>query len=176
MGECNYYLKARFRSEADAATAEPLLAALLGEGARAYQYWQDSRPHPLRHKRGWHPPSNSEFWDGFREKFPLVMRYLRELAGTADWDNGLSGILGCLIDPLQERTGQPNAVLWQYQDTLFLELNGIWHGTTLNWLERYCREELGAVAVGSISEEDFELPEDSDWELDPHDAFDAIDI
>ena len=106
----------------------------------------------------------------------MVIRYLHGLAGTADWDNGLSGKLGCLIDPLQERTGQPNAVLWQFKDTLFLELNGIWHGTTMNWLERYCREELGAVAVGSASEEDFELPEDYGGRLDPHDAFDAIDV
>jgi hypothetical protein len=62
-------------------------------------------------------------------------------------------------------------------DLLLLQLNMIWHATEMGLLERYCCEDLGAVAVGSLSEEDLDLDEDSDLE-DAHDPdldpFEAI--
>src|SRR5262249_24818389 len=76
VGECNYYFRARFRTPKDAEVARPRLAAFLAEGERAYAYWQGNRG------IGGPEPSPAEFWDGFREQFPDVWRYLGKLAGS----------------------------------------------------------------------------------------------
>lgn len=158
MGECNYYLKARFADENDAASAEPRLAQLLAEGEGAYAYWQDSR------RRNRRVGSAAKFWTGFRERFPLTFGYLKELGGISDWDDGLAGHLGNLVDPRPDREPRPRASLIQSDDLLLLQLDQIWHFTDMGLLERYCREDLGAIAVGSISEEELYLDEDSDLE------------
>lgn len=159
MGECNYYLKARFQSTEAAAAARPRLVALLAEGERAYDFWQDSR------RRCWDGSnvSASEFWTEFHERFPLVVVYLRDLIDIPDWDNGLVGHLGNLVDPRPERE-PPHATLIQDGDLLLLQLNMIWHFSDMGLLERYCREELGAMAVGSISDEQLETDMDSELE------------
>jgi hypothetical protein len=173
VGECNYYLKARFPTAERAAAAMPRLCELLGQGEAARAYWQDSRPRISR-ASGPEPPSAEVFWAGFRDKFPLVYAYLRELADTLDWNNGLAGQLSCLVDPRVRRRGDPSASLTQEGDVLLLKLGGIWHGAELGRLERFFLDDLGAVAVGSASEEDFELDEDEvmeDWEF-----FEAIEV
>jgi hypothetical protein len=158
MGECNYYLKARFDGSTAAAAAEPRLAALLAEGEGAYHYWQGSRP--------WNGPSISadEFWAGFREQFPQVIGYLKDLAGIPDWNNGLAGHLGCLVSPSSYRRLEPRASLVRSGDLMLLQLNSIWHCTDMGLLERYCEEDLGAIGVGSISEEAFDLLVGTDLE------------
>jgi hypothetical protein len=173
MGECNYYLKARFKDSEAAAFAVPRLSALLAEGERAYQYWQGSRR--------FNGPTvpDSAFWAGFRERFPLVIGYLRELAGRTDWGNGLSGHLGCLVDPRPKGLLDHRASLVQSGDLLLLQLNLIWHGTDMGLLEHYCWADLGAIAVGSVSEEDLDVDEDSDLDEDAPrkpgiDPFEAI--
>jgi hypothetical protein len=170
MGEANYYLKARFQSDQQAEAARPRLAELLAEGEKAYRYWQDSRsffsPDPK-----WQPPSVEMFWKTFWARYPLVCRYLRRLAGTLDWNNGLAGWLGCLVDPRNER----RVSLFRVADTLFLRLNSIWHGTQMDLLERYCREDLGALGAGSVSDEDFDLEED-EGEDEDFDPFLVIDV
>lgn len=179
MGECNYYLKARFPTTEGAGAAVPRLNELLGQGEAARAYWQDARPHPLReaHQQA---PSAEAFWAGFSERFPLVHRYLRELAGTPDWNNGLAGQLSCLVDPRVSRRGDPSASLVQDGDTLLLKLSGIWHCAELGRLQRYCVEDLGAVAAGSISQEALEYYEDEDAD-DPEvpedwEYFEAIEL
>jgi hypothetical protein len=172
MGECNYYLKARFKNAKAAGAAESRLAALLAEGEGAYRHWQDSR------QWGVPRPPAADFWAVFRERFPLVVGYLKELAGTRDWFNGLAGHLGCLVDPHRDRKGHRSASLVRSGDLLLLQLNMIWHGTDMGLLERDCREDLGAVGVGSLPEENFDWDEDSDLEeaaRDPDfDPFEAI--
>lgn len=168
MGECNYYLKARFR-DADAATeARPRLAALLAEGERAYDYWQEAR-------RSENPEVTAdEFWAGFRERFPLTTNYLGELAGVEDWDDELVGHLGSLIDP--ERTGpRACATLTQDDDLLLLQLNMIWHFSDIGLLERHCFLELDALAVGSISDETAEKLFAEQTGRDPEPGFDPFD-
>jgi hypothetical protein len=174
LGECNYYLKARFPTAERATAAVPRLSELLGQGEAARDYWQNSRPSWLR-EGGRQPPSAEVFWAGFRERFPLVYRYLRELADTPDWNNGLAGQLSCMVDPRVPQRGDPRASLIQERDTLLLKLSGIWHFAEMGRLERYCLEDLGAVAAGSISEEDLERYDDEeapeDWEF-----FEAIEM
>jgi hypothetical protein len=163
MGECNYYLKARFTDEAAAATAEDPLVALLAEGEGAYDYWQGSRR--------WDPPEvpADEFWAGFRKRFPLTTGYLKELVGIPEWDNGLAGQLGCLVDPRRGSKGHPSALLVRSGDVLQLRLNMIWHATEMGLLERYCRD-LGATAVRSLSEENLDRLADNESDFDPFDA------
>lgn len=170
MGECNYYLKARFRDADAAVEARPSLAALLAEGERAYDYWQAARgsDEPLM--------SPDDFWSEFRSQVPLTVGYLGELAGVEDWDDGLVGHLGSLVDPNSTDLNPP-AVLTQDGDLLLLQLNMIWHFSDMGFLERFCFLELDALAVGSISDEtvEEEFYELTGRETDPaFDPFDAI--
>jgi hypothetical protein len=98
----------------------------------------------------------------FRFQFPLVCHYLAERNGIEDWDNGLAGTLGQLVDPQRERRWAPSASLTRRDRLLLLQLNGIWHCSDMLLLERFCILDLDAVAVGSISEEQFEsgVPDD----------------
>ncbi len=170
MGECNYYLKARFQDEDEAAKARPRLAALLAEGERAYDFWQAARmsDEPVM--------SADDFWSQFRQQFPLTTGYLGELAGVEDWDDELVGHLGSLVDPDSTEPAPP-AILTQDGETLLLQLNMIWHFSDMGFLERYCFLELDALDVGSISDETVEeqFTELTGREIDPDfDPFDAI--
>src|SRR4051794_13554688 len=99
MGECNYYLKARFASAEKAKEAEPRLIELLAEGEKAYRFWQGSRPlFGGRSNPNHVVPTAARFWQVFRERFPLTYRYLGTLAGIEHWNNGLAGELS-LVDP-----------------------------------------------------------------------------
>ena len=174
MGECNYYLKARFATADDAKAALPRLVALLTEGEQAYGYWQDARTREDRVPRT-SLPTAGEFWAEFRERFPLVRAYLGELDGVTDWDDGLVGQLGSLVAPQPDALGDPSASLVCREAVLYLRLNGIWHFSDLRLLEEFCEADLGAVAVGSVSEEDFDRDEDEpeDPDFDPFDFIDA---
>jgi hypothetical protein len=170
VGECNYYMKARFEDEAAARDARPRLAALLAEGEQAYRYWQDARQVDDPEL------SADDFWTEFRERFPLTTGYLGELAGVEDWDDELVGHLGSLVDPVP-RQQTPSAQLTQEDDVLLLQLNMIWHFSDLGLLERFCFLVLDAVAVGSVSDETVEdlFTEQTGREMEPgFDPFDAI--
>lgn len=166
MGECNFYLKARFASPAGARAAVPRLSALLAEGESAYHYWQSLRG-PAATSAA--PPAD-QFWAVFRSRFPHTCEYLGDLNGSADWNNGLAGQLGMLVDPQRPRWGQPSASLSCEDDALYLRLNGIWHMSDLHLLERFCVTVLDAVAVGSASAYPDEV------ESDPDEPFDFIHV
>jgi hypothetical protein len=172
MGECNYYLKARFETAEQAKAAVSRLVALLAEGERAYDYWQGARTRedPPRCEE---LPTAEEFWAIFREQFPLVCEYLGPLDGAEDWDDRLVGQLGTLVDPQRDRLGDPSSSLVCRGDALFLRLNGIWHFSEMTLLELFCQHDLGAVAVGSISEEQIEMDDDTGADFDP---FRLIDV
>ncbi len=169
MGECNYYLKARFATAAGAKAARSRLAALMAEGEQAYGYWQAERTRGMPRNL----PTAKAFWAAFRERFPRVREYLAKLDGIKDWNNGLAGQLGMLIAPRRRRR-EPSASLVCEGDLLYLRMNGIWHGSDLRLLERYCKVVLSAVAVGSASA----YPDDEDDEVDedPDEPFDFIDV
>lgn len=147
MGECNYYLQARFRSVQEAEQGRERLEQLLAEGQRAYDYWQESRS--LDNRRA---PSSEMFWGYFRTAFPRVTAYLEDLAGIDDWNNGLAGTLGCFQDPIDEqrvRIKRVNAVLQ-------VILYNIWHFSRLDLLERVVVEDFRAIKVNTASEEELE--------------------
>jgi hypothetical protein len=166
MGECNYYLKARFATDAAARAAVPRLVALLAEGDRAYNFWQDTRGRGFPRSGEYGPQVAQQFWAEFRAQFPLVCEYLGELNGIEDWNNGLSGQLGVLKDPAPKRHWLPSAELSCRDAVLFLQLNRIWHCSNMRLLERFCVDDLGALAVGSISEEEIEPNRDGP-DVDP---------
>ena len=168
MGQCNYYFKARFAYEGQAKVAEPLLAELLAEGEKAYSFWQGSRGFFARSDPNRTPMTTETFWRLFRERFPLAVRYLGDLAGIEDWNNGLAGQLS-LVDPLSPRRFRPGAILRRVDNLLLLQLNDIWHFSDLTLLEQYCIGELGAVAAGSVSEERLDA-------VERERPFDAVDV
>jgi hypothetical protein len=174
VGECNYYLKARFATDAAARAARPRLVALLAEGEAAYHFWQGTRMQRGQERRLGQPEAAQEsqqiaeqFWTAFRARFPLVCGYLGELVGAEDWDNGLAGQMGMLVDPTRECTFRPSSSLVCRGPWLFLQLNGIWPFSEMRLLELYCEDELGAVAVGSVSEDNFEIGACDDPNFDP---------
>jgi hypothetical protein len=168
MGQCNYYLKARFATDAEARAALPRLVALLAEGDRAYQFWQDRRCSRLPDPPERGSQAAQQFWAEFRAQFPLVCEYLAELNGIEDWNNGLAGQMGALQDPTPKRHGPPGAELVCRGAVLFLQLNSIWHFSDLRLLERCCTDDLGARAAGSISEEQID-PDRDGPDVDPFD-------
>ena len=171
MGHCNYYLKARF-STADAVTAaEPRLAELLAEGEKASNYWQGSRGILGQIDPNWALPTSKTFWRTFRERFPLTVRYLGGLAGIDDWNDGLAGHLE-LVDPQNPGRSWQGAMLRREGKLLLLQLNNIWHYSELTLLDQYCLDELGAIGVCHISEQDL------DWEEreSGKNPFDGIDV
>jgi hypothetical protein len=171
LGECNYYLKARFPTAELAVIASSGLSELLGQGEAARDYWQSSRRHNAFTQRNWQPPTDEEFWASFRERFPLVHKYLGELADTTDWNNGLAGQLSCMVDPRVQRQLDPHAELEQDGETLYLKLSGIWHCAEMARLERYCVQELGALAAGSMSDDAYAAHNYEDGVF-----FDAIEV
>jgi hypothetical protein len=168
MGQATYYLKARFHSAEDAEAARLRLVELLAEGEKAYRYWRSVLA-PYGEDPKWRPISAERFWNTFRANYPLACRYLRHLAGRPDWQSELEYWMDCLHDP---RTGRI-ASLSRVADTLFLRLNDIWHCTQLDLLERYCREDLGAIGVGWRSDGDFDPDEREDGNFDPFLAINA---
>ncbi len=173
MGECNYYLKARFETAEEAAAAIPRLSELLGQGEAASEYWQNSRG---RIETSYTRPSADVFWTGFRDHFPLVTKYLGKLAGKEDWSNGLAGQLSALIDPRIKRHGDPAAFLQQDGDLLLLKLSGIWHCADFRRLHRFILKVLGALDVGTVSEEEFECDDDGEPTMTDDEFFAAIDV
>jgi hypothetical protein len=171
VGECNFYLKARFRTDAEARAAEPRLLALLSEGEDAYHFWQDAREGYFQRHRRHSPLEETEhqeaiqFWAEFRARFPLVCDYLGELVGTDDWYNGLAGHLS-LVDPQRPRQFRPLASLIRRGPLLLLQLNDVWHCSSMELLERYC-VTVGAVAARGRSESEYEIGACGDPSFDP---------
>ena len=175
MGECNYYLKARFQTAEHAKDAAARLCDLLGQGEAARAYWQNSRPVSASSGAS-KPPSAEQFWAEFEERFPLVYAYLGKLAGIAHWDNGLAGQLSCFVDPRVARRHDPSASLTIENDVLSLKLSGIWHCAEFDLFERYCRGALGAVAFGGVSDENFDLDEEDEETMEDWEYFEAVEL
>jgi hypothetical protein len=163
VGECNYYLQARFVSPQVAEEALPKLVSLLGQGQEAYDYRQGSRDII---KPAGKRPTPKEFWTHFQEAFPLVTRYLGKLVGIENWNIGLAGQLGCLV-----RSDAQRAHLQRQGDVLRLTLRDIWHCTEMDRLERFFTAELGALVVNWASEERLEEEVDFDSEEGRFDEF-----
>jgi hypothetical protein len=156
-------MKARFRRPKDAEVVVPLLTRFLAECRGAYDYWQNCRDwQPVPRKL----PTAAEFWAPFRERFPKVYRYLGELAGVENWNNGLAGNLS-VGSPAG---GEPE--LWREGNSVYLILYSIWHAADLTLLEEFVQVEYGAEAVAWVSAEQFEEVD----EPDPYYYFDAIEL
>ncbi len=95
----------------------------LGQGEAAYHDWQNSRPGVLRKQS----PTAETSWAEFRERFPIVIEYLGDLADTPDWDHRLVGPLGWLVDPRVRHTADLRAWWFQQDNTLSLNQRGIWY-------------------------------------------------
>ncbi|WP_171471391.1 hypothetical protein [Frigoriglobus tundricola] len=156
----------------------PRLTALLVEGEQAYQFWQAARTHRARQPgqretEQARQQAVTQFWAEFCTRFPLVCDYLGALKGAEDWNNGLAGQLGMLVDPIRECQWLPSATLVCIGAQLYLQLNGIWHASEMGRLEAFCEGALGASAAASVSEEDFDRDEENGADFDPFELFDV---
>jgi hypothetical protein len=95
MGECYFYLKAKFPSTQHLKKVYPDIQKFLKEGQKAEEWWQNHR--------GDKPKI---FWTAFETNFPTVTQYLKH-AGKfgADNNNGLSGQLEFGNNEVEQATG-----------------------------------------------------------------------
>jgi hypothetical protein len=134
MGECAYFLKAKFATNKKASAAAKRLKQTLAEVEEAYSFWQKNRG-----------KNSAEFWSKFEAEFPLSTEILKA-AGVEigrDCNNGLSENLSyCGEGQHVSVVGNEirySAVVWHLAD---------WEGLA-KWIEN----ALEAKAVVWASEE-----------------------
>ncbi len=137
MGECNYYLKARFKNRKALDAAVPKFEAFLKEADEAGDFWQKHRG----------DGNDKAFWDMFIPRFPLVTKYLGKLVG-GDSHNGLAGELSFGNEEGYLAKDKKSPVLCYSEYT--------WHLASWNRLCDFLKSEFGAIKTNWISEEDID--------------------
>lgn len=136
MGECNYYAKWKYQTTKQAKKALPIIKAFLSEAGKAYDYWQANRG-----------KNDSEFWAGYKEKFPLCYEFMesRGLAGH-DCNNALSGQLSIGSD--EDTPDMGGTEITYSQNT--------WHLADWSPVVRFLASKTKAKSSGWVSEESVE--------------------
>jgi hypothetical protein len=124
MGECAYFLKAAFPSEAIARKMEKKLEAFFKEASEAYNAWQEQD-----NREGTEP-----FWTDFAIKFPTVWEYIQSQNLSKD----LSGKLDF---------GQDSANIIRDGNVLCRLADSVWHFANWNPLAAFIKQKFGAVKV-----------------------------
>jgi len=136
MGEANYYLKARFVSEAEAEAALPKFKEFLRQAGEVHNLWQADRMKP-----------KPDFYEKIRAEFPIVYEYLKTLPGAleADFDrlNGLAGLLSFGNVETEPEVVNDEIRYWEYT----------WHFGDWYPLCRFIESHFGAEASAYISDE-----------------------
>ena len=137
MGECAYYLKAAFPTEAIAIKVEKKLNAFFKESMDAYTFWQASRD----------SEAEDSFWKVYSKKFPRMMKYLTASnigqRGNPDW-KGLSG---------HADFGQDDYVVLRQGNVLCWEASSVWHFANWQPLADFIKSEYSATKVVWATEE-----------------------
>lgn len=156
MGEATYYVKARFKDQAAAEAALPGIKRFLSEGIEAQDWWQRNRGME-------HDGQRAAFWDQFKAKFPMVVKYLESFhAGCGggehclvggDCNNDLAGFLdfgGCEDDL--------DAVEVHGDELVYSAT--VWHFARWDPFVAFLESKFGATETGWVSDE----------YLDPYDS------
>ena len=137
MGECSYFLKAKFASHEKALVAAESLGKTLAEVGEAYAFWQANRGKKNR----------EEFWAEFEGKFPLaieVLKLTRDVEVGGDCHNGLAGKLSYCDQNASEVEVDGNEVKYSAL---------VWHMADWDGLADWIKSALKAKAVTWASEE-----------------------
>lgn len=135
MGECAYYLKAAFRSPAEAQKAAVKIDAFFNDVKEAHEFWQEDRGQERKY------PYPESFWVEFKKKFPSVMEYVKTLP---DYEPGatsniLAGNLDVGSDENNETLVNGNVVAWG---------DGcVWHMASWAPLCEFIKNKFGATRV-----------------------------
>ena len=126
MGECCYYLKAGFPTEAKAEEAGKELNKFFAEAKKAYNFWQKSRD-----------GNHETFWSSFENKYPLITEYLKDADLWGKDINDLSGHMdfGQEGDVIIEG----NTVGWSSGD--------VWHMSDWNLVCDFIKKKYGATKI-----------------------------
>lgn len=144
MGECAYYLKAAFKTPAEARRAASKLDAFFGEIKDAQDFYQEGDVEG----RATSPAQFAKnFWKEFRKRFPAVMEYVESLD---DYKPGcdtdvLSGNLEIGADENNEFLVNGNVVAWG--DAC------VWHMASWTPLAAFIKTKFGATRVVWDNEE-----------------------
>ena len=134
MGECAYYLKAAFKSPAEAKKAAGKIERFLKQVKEAHEFYQEGSP-------------RKDFWVEFEERFPTVMEYVKTLPGYKLQPELfiLSGKLDVGTDESNECLCLGNVVAWG--DAC------VWHMAEWGPLALFIKEKFGAIKVVTDNEE-----------------------
>jgi len=150
MGECVYYLKARFpKGVLNKLTP---IKGLFREGLKASHWWQDNRGRE----------DHKQFWIDFSKEFPQVTDYLKtctdcwgdninKLSGVLDFANGETDIdrMSCSPTPMGDEF---------YYESM------VWHMSSWQPIADYLVKKFGASRAVWDSEEGGGRPELEDYE------------
>jgi hypothetical protein len=143
MGECTYYLKAQFKTPAEAKKVLPKIQEFLREAQKAYDFWQKNRGEESVFA------DNAGFWTTMQEGFPTVYKYLEELGKTGKGrSNELSGIMdfGQHMEDIEGILQSGNEICYSACD--------VWHFSDWSYLAAFIKTHFKAVKVVIASEED----------------------
>jgi len=127
--ECAYYLKAAFRSPAEAQKAAVKLDAFFNDVKEANEFYQEERV------------DQKEFWVEFEKKFPSVMEYVKTLPDYKPeaTSNILADYLDVGSDENNETLVNGNVVAWG---------DGcVWHMASWAPLCEFIKNKFGATRV-----------------------------
>lgn len=142
MGESIYYLKA----ENCVPEALEKIRLFIIEASEAQDYWQKHRDMEVAGKR-------DEFWKGFKEKFPITSKYLRQTKNYddkklygGDCNNDLAGYL----DFGDKEDMEYNLKVC---DGEMLYNAYVWHFANWDGFAKFLQSEYGLTNVRWINEE-----------------------
>jgi len=142
MGECAYYLKAAFKSSAEAKAAAVKIEAFFNEVKEAYEFYSGPKPTPYDTGASRIAQRNMKnFWPEFQRKFPTVMEYVKTLPGYKAKANPsiLTGYLDVGTDEDNECLVNGCVVAWG--DSC------VWHMASWAPLCEFIKLKFGATRV-----------------------------
>ena len=136
MGECAYFLKAEFQSEARAEEVSKELNKFFAEAKDAYNFWQKGRD------------GNEEtFYKTFEKEYPLTTEYLK--------DADLWGKKGKNVHALSGKIdfGQEGDETLVQGTTVGWGSDGVWHFSNWTPVCNFIKKKYGAIKVVWSNEE-----------------------
>lgn len=131
MGEATYYAKIQYNTEGEVKIIFPIVERFIAEGQKAHDFWQD------------HRNNYPTFWAEFKQQFPMVYDYLKEINMVdGDYNNLLAGQLDFGVDETPEEHG----------DCIHFVAT-VWHFAEWDHWLKFIGRATNAIAIGYVSDE-----------------------